>query len=299
MEHPVKRYLRDVRNAVFQCKPARRGLTVLPDDTFLTSYLKSGNTWTRFLIGNLMSKEPMTFLEIERRIPDIYLCSDRVLLKTPRPRIIKSHECFDARYPKVIYIVRDPRDVVLSKYRSGLKWGLSESISINDYVPGWIRGEHDLATRHTSWGDHVLSWLAMRGGRDTFLLVRYEDLHARLQEQLLRIAKFLGLEPTAEEVNRAIELSSAARMRSLERVESSEWALTKYTRRDVPFVGEAKAGGWRSSLPEACVRQIEAAWWPIMKALGYELVTNHVESGSPLLNPEVCEVLSAFARDPV
>ena len=33
-----------------------------------------------------------------------------------RPRILKSHEHFDYRYKRMIYIVRDPRDVLISFY---------------------------------------------------------------------------------------------------------------------------------------------------------------------------------------
>jgi hypothetical protein len=52
---------------------AGRNLTVFPDDVFLTSYRRSGNTWTRFLIGNLIYQdEPVTFANIESRLPEIY-----------------------------------------------------------------------------------------------------------------------------------------------------------------------------------------------------------------------------------
>src|SRR5437899_924402 len=91
---------------------AGRNLIVLPDDVFLVSYGRSGNTWTRFLIGNLIHPdEPVTFANIERVIPDIYCNSQKKIMNLPRPRLIKSHECFEPRYKKVIYIVRDPRDV--------------------------------------------------------------------------------------------------------------------------------------------------------------------------------------------
>src|SRR6516165_5909237 len=96
---------------------AGRGLTVFPDDAFIVSYPRSGNTWTRFLIGNLIYQDdPVTFANIEARIPEIYFNPDHVMRGLARPRILKSHECFDPRYRRVIYIVRDPRDVAVSFY---------------------------------------------------------------------------------------------------------------------------------------------------------------------------------------
>jgi Sulfotransferase domain len=301
MTPSLKGYLRDVRNAVLRRTPARRDLTALPDDIFLTSYPKSGNTWLRFMIGNLVFPEPVTFSNVETKLPDIYRCSNRALLQTARPRILKSHEAFDARYPRVIYVVRDPRDVAVSKYRWSIKWGMSESIPMEEYVQGLIRGQQDIATEHTAWGDHVVSWLAMRGYREDFLLVRYEDVQSRPREELARVARFLGVEPAPQRLERAIELSSAERMRKLEQVESEKWSVTRNTpRKDLPFVGTARAGGWRSTLPEAALAGVEAAWWPIMKALRYEPVTAvSTANSAPLVDPLICEALAIrqIARD--
>src|SRR5580698_1578569 len=104
-------------NYVLEKDISGRAFHVLPDDIFLVSYPKSGNTWTRFLLGNLMSPdERVTFVNVERKVPDIYAKSKKALKKIPSPRVIKSHECFDPRYRRVIYIVRDPRDVAVSAY---------------------------------------------------------------------------------------------------------------------------------------------------------------------------------------
>lgn len=265
------KHLSRVGDVFFRILRIERDITVFPDDIFLTSYPRSGNTWTRFLVGNLMFQDqPMTFLNLEKRVPDMYVHSDRELRRLSRPRIIKSHECFDPRYQKVIYIVRDPRDVAVSNYHWELKKGsFRDGFPMTDFVSRWIASTY--WPRLGSWGDHVTSWLSTREGRSGFVLVRYEDLLADPGRELTRVAFMLGVEPAPERLVRAVELSSADRMRQLESDQAGKWVQTKYTRQDKPFVRKASSGGWQSVLPEASVALIEASWGHIMKRLGYQL----------------------------
>jgi Sulfotransferase domain len=247
---------------------AGRNLKVFPDDTFIASYPRSGNTWTRFLIANLMQPaQPVTFANIETLIPDATALSSRVLKRVPRPRLIKTHEYFDPRYRKVIYLVRDPRDVVLSLYNFRRKYSsVDDSYPIEQYVAErFLPGDLDV-----SWGEHVGSWLGTRMNRPGFLLVRYEDLLQDPTRELSRLASFLGIAANTEALTRAIERSSANRLRQLEKVEHEAWVTTKGKRADVPFIAEALAGIWKQNLPEPSVALIESAWGHWMNSLGYE-----------------------------
>ncbi len=81
---------------------AGRSFFVFPDDTFLVSYPKSGSTWARFLVAALANpNETISFLNIDRLLPSISSRSKRDLRNQARPRLIKSHEYFDARYQNV------------------------------------------------------------------------------------------------------------------------------------------------------------------------------------------------------
>src|SRR5467141_466425 len=112
----IKHLIAGVKRGLGLHRPAH-SLLILPDDVFLVSYPKSGNTWTRFLVANLVYPEKNPdFSNINELIPDPEAMHKRDLERAARPRLIKSHQYFDPRYPKVIYIVRDPRDVVLSEY---------------------------------------------------------------------------------------------------------------------------------------------------------------------------------------
>lgn len=66
---------------------AGRQYTPFSDDVCLVAYPKSGNTWLRFLVGNLVhSEDPVTFANIESFVPSIYHNPDRILRRIPRPR---------------------------------------------------------------------------------------------------------------------------------------------------------------------------------------------------------------------
>lgn len=276
------KHLSRVSDVLFRKLRIERDITIFPDDVFLTSYPRSGNTWTRFLIGNLIhSDEEVTFLSVERLVPDMYKHSDRVLRGLPRPRTVKSHECFDPRYRKVIYIVRDPRDVAVSNYHWELKLrSVKEGYPIEEFVPRWMAP--DFWPRIGSWGDHVGSWLATRQGKEGFLLLRYEDLKENSERELARVAEFLGIQASSERVKRAVELSSAENMRKIERKESGKWVATTLTRQDKPFVRNATSGGWKSVLPEKTVAYIETHWGHLMNDLGYKMATAGVgPAGKP------------------
>ena len=66
-----------------------RNVRVFPDDIFLVSYPKSGNTWTRFLIANLVYPEKNPdFSNINQLLPDPEAMSKRALERARRPRIL-------------------------------------------------------------------------------------------------------------------------------------------------------------------------------------------------------------------
>lgn len=258
-----------------------RNFTIFPDDVYLVSYPRSGNTWTRFLIANLLSPdEPATFANIESRIPDVYKNTKRQLERIPRPRILKSHEYFDPRYKRVIYIVRDPRDIVVSYYHFNRKTRvIPENYPFDLYVRRFIAGEVDL---YASWMENVTTWLATRQQSRNFLLLRYEDMLQDPPRELVKVATFLGINRTPQQLVRAADLASAANMRKMEKQQADVWVNTRTTRKDIPFVRNAVAGGWKSALTPEMIDEIQLAWGPIMVRLGYELVTRRPFDVSPV-----------------
>jgi hypothetical protein len=266
----IARMIAGVKRAFGMQRPGRN-LAVFPTDVFIVSYPKSGNTWSRFLIANLLHpQEPANFGNINRIIPDPEALSVHELARLPQPRILKSHQYFDPRYPKVIYIVRDPRDVALSQYHFQIKRRvLNDDYPLQRFVTSFIAG---VTSPYGSWGENAGSWLATRYDRPGFLLVRYEDLIADAIHEMTRVASFLGITASSQLLAQAVERSSAGEMRKLEADQAHMWTTTKDTRQDVPFVRAASAGGWKSKLPKESALEIEDAWSRLMRSLGYDLL---------------------------
>jgi hypothetical protein len=265
-----------------------RNLTIYDDDVFISSYPKSGNTWTRFLIANLIHpQEPASFINIDYILPDPDLRSRNFLKRCPRPRILKSHHPFDPRYKRVVCIVRDPRDVAVSQYHFQIKRGVIKSDSpIETFLQRFLAGE---TNGYGSWGQNVGSWLIARYNSPGFLLLRYEDLLEDPERGLAKVATLLGLTVGHQDLIRAVELSSADRMRKLEKLQAKRWSSTSATRKDLPFVRSALAGEWKSALPQPEVERIERAWGHTMRVLGYKTVT----SQQPDLNQTLLSLMEA------
>jgi hypothetical protein len=259
---------RNAVNHAFGRQPMRRLPTALPGDVWLTSYPKSGNTWTRFLIANLVAQGTIPdFTSIERLVPDVYANTDVELQRVSRPRFIKSHEPYRPEYRRVLLIVRDPRDVAISYFHFARKMGqVAFNEDIEAFVPRFVSGVLD---DYGSWGENVGSWLGARRGTNDFVLVRYEDLLTDADKELSRIALTFGISADSARIRAAVANSNAERLRDLEATQGHKHRVLKRTRSDIPFIRKASAGQWQAELPVAGASLIEKTWGHVMRELGY------------------------------
>src|SRR6266478_1029434 len=172
----IKKFISAARFLTRRDSPGRL-LKPLPDDTFLVSYPKSGNTWLRFLVANLVQPDPpVTLVGADLLIPAVDGQSKKHFNQMATPRIIKSHYPFLESCKRVVYVVRDPRDVVMSQYHYQIKRGvLAPGAPVDAFVDRFLEGG---VCPYGSWWENVASWLAARSRDPQFLLVRYEDMQA-------------------------------------------------------------------------------------------------------------------------
>lgn len=244
---------------------AGRAVTVFEEDRFVVSYPRSGNTWFRFLVANALGPErEVSFSNIESLVPDIYANRERTLRRLPSPRVLKSHEYFDPRYGRVVYLVRDPRKVAPSYYRFLRMMNRLPEESVDRFVERFIAGRLD---RYGSWDAHVGSWLGARRD-DRFALVRYEDLQRDTVPELMRALAGLGLEAGEATASRAVERASRDRMQALEHRDAHRWKAIRGADPNVAFVGSG--GDDLEPAWERASAAIAEAWGERMRELGYE-----------------------------
>ncbi|WP_187329389.1 sulfotransferase domain-containing protein [Halomicronema hongdechloris] len=242
------------------------------DDIFLVSYPKSGNTWVRFLIANLVQpNKEVTFLNIDECVPDIHKNSiEEISVNViERPRIIKSHNLYNPTYKRVIYIVRDPRSVSVSLYHHLIKFfKIPDQYPFEEFVENFIKGNY--MSYFGSWDSHVLGWMSGTKNNNTdFICLKYEDLKDETEKELTKVADFLGLKINQELCQRTITASSFNKMRQLE---SMDWEKSKALSNGNPhkrFVRSGQVDEWKSYFNQESERKLLSKFRPAMEALGY------------------------------
>lgn len=221
--------------------------TIDPNDIFLVSYPKSGNTWLRFLIGNYFSANQCDFTNIHSIIPDIHYDPSKIN-KIKEPRIIKSHNSFCPKYRKVIYLVRDGRDVAVSYYYHYLKFKQNQdSISFNEYLKQFNAGQVDYGL----WADHINSWLDNFNSIDKYLIIKYEDIHKNPFDSLKKVIKFAELSIDEERIKKSVESSKLENMQSIEKKQSDYDPILSKTDNKINFVRSGQVGEWQSLFTES------------------------------------------------
>ena len=177
-------------------------------------------------------------------------------------------------YPKTIYIMRDPRSVLVSYYHHALHDLGEHEWTLDAYVEEMLtygcikRLEPELVR----WDKHVSSWLE-RSKHQPVKFVKYEEMKRDRRRVLEDVIKFIGFACDDEDIALAVEQGSFENMRKNEETYGAEpYSGTKGERGY--FVRNGKVDGWKKELPPDLAARIEREFSATMRLAGYTFLTD-------------------------
>lgn len=189
-------------------------LKVETTDAFLASWPRSGNTWLRYMVAQALWPQTQWDLPmLDRAMPSISNTNISKLLRQmdpDKPRIFKSHDAF-RQYVlngKVVYIIRNGRDSLLSMYHYRKQMD-SLSIPLSDFLHKSLAGEY----RWGAWHTHVEAWYAQKD-HPNVQIIRYEDLRNDTVGTLRQILSFFNHPRDEETLANAVKQVTVARVDS-------------------------------------------------------------------------------------
>lgn len=188
------------------------------DDIWLASYPRSGSHFVRFILVSARHFLRLgTFpgdLSGMKTIPDVH--GRRLEFAEGPPRILKTHFPFDPRYRRIIHLIRDPRDVIVSyfHYSKGLPHLFSTSVPERLKLPQFVELFLEGKVWPGSIQEHFASYSA-RPKSTAYTLIRYEALLADPQCEYRRLLEAAGVNLPDDRLDALIAHTSFASMRRL------------------------------------------------------------------------------------
>lgn len=239
---------------------------VWADDVFIAGYPKSGNTWMRFLIANMLAPDKeVTFRNLNEFAPDLHHPAFQD--DYPRPRVIKTHwPAYDV-FPRMIYIYRDARDVMVSHYHYAVKKGQFKgpfSKFLTKFLKKGYRHKH-----YGAWHDHVNGALAHAEREpDRVVILRYEEMLENPVEGATRMAQLCGFDLSPSEITAAVERCEFSRLQKNEAKHGSlDSVLGKNT--GFQFFRAGRAGQYDTLFSERDMKDFMDVVGPTLQRLGY------------------------------
>ena len=275
---------------------------------WLASYPKSGNTWLRSIVSSLLYSKSGNFdfelLKNVRQFPEKQFFKDIIddfsnfneikkkwitaqekINLSQNVKIFKTHQ---GKYTlgehnftnnkntlAVIYIVRDPRNLVKSishlfnfTLDKACEFLLSPEIIGNG--KSWEEKKDGMYNLLGKWNDHYRSWTV---NQDNLLLIKYEDLVKDVETQMNRIIDFLKrytkFDTNTDKNKNIIKTTSFKNLQDMEKKgKFIENAFSKNMKK-INFFHLGPKNKWTDSPNKNILKKIENSFSKEMQELGY------------------------------
>ena len=284
---------------------------------WLASYPKSGNTWLRSILNQILFVNPNNeniFLDLYKNIPGYPLLkhfmnlnsslrntediqkidniiknwerSQNKINKEKRLKFFKTHniltsinlngQTFNFTNIKntigVIYIVRDPRNIVTSLKNHFFFNSYDEALEMMMDKKRWIGTTKDRVPESlSSWDQHFNSWSFFP---KNYILFKYEDLLADPKKQILRLykylQKFIKIDIDEQKIEKIIFNSKFLNFKKLENQgHFKEKAVSPFTKEVKNFFYLGPKNDYSKILDDKIRLGIENHFGETMRKIGY------------------------------
>ncbi|KAM7420331.1 hypothetical protein PAMA_014853 [Pampus argenteus] len=230
-----------------------QNFSVKDTDVFAVTYPKSGTIWMQEILPLVLNggdPTPIQTIPNWDRVP--WLEEKRlsvVVDHLPSPRALVTHfpyqfmpPSFHTSKAKVIYVMRNPKDIVVSSYYfHQMAVFLEDPGTFDEFMEKFLEGR----VLFGKWTDHVKSWNHTELG-DRIMYITYEEMFQNLPAALKRISDFLGSNLTEEAIQKIAECCSFNTMKTNS---MSNFSLVPkiYMNSDKsPFLRKGVAGDWKN-----------------------------------------------------
>lgn len=251
-----------------------------PDDIIIITYPKSGTTWMQELVPLIMNGgDPASVETLPNwdRVP--WLEEQRAcvlnLEERPSPRIFASHfhynmmpTSFFKVKPKVIYVMRNPKDVFTSSFHYyAMASFLVKPGPQTEFLHKFLEGK----VMFGSWFDHVKGWINAED-KDRIMFISYEEMVMDLKDSVSRLATFLEkpLETTVIE-----KIADRCLFKNMKKNKMSNYSLVPsefMDQKKSEFLRKGIAGDWKNLLTAAEVEYFDTVYQDQMKDVKYRFI---------------------------
>jgi len=233
-------------------------------DVYIISHPRSGRTWLRLLLGKILCEK---YGFSDKYMLDIYKLT--TLAGILRTQLIHDHISYTESYKyfylpedkkiyankKVIFLVRDIKDVLVSYYYYVLKRDREFEGSISNFIRTEKYGVKKIVNFYNSWYES-------RNIPLEFMVLRYEDMMNNPEANLIKTINFLGLENIdVYTIKKAIEFAKFDNLKKLEREQYfNKKAMRPANKSDDESytIRRGKVGGYVEYLNQDDIKYIES-----------------------------------------
>ena len=229
-----------------------------PQDVFIAGYPKSGNTWFQLITVGLLygfNAELVPDSLVQDLVPDMHF--KRFYRRYSTPMFFKTHNPPSPEYKKVVYLLRDGRDAVVSYYYHTCDLSGRE-IDFVEFVE-----QYNIFS--LKWHEHVNLWLSNPYNAE-MLVIKYEDLKQNGLRTLDQYCSFLNISRSKGHLQTVISETDFEKMRFREK--KLGWDDPNWPK-DKPFIRRGVVGSYKDEFPKVALDKFLAESQETLEKYGY------------------------------